>query len=51
MIGGKMLDKKIEYFIAVVQEGSFSGAARKFFLSQPNLSRQVSLLEDELGVI
>lgn len=49
-LGEKMLDKKIEYFIAVVQEGSFSGAARKFFLSQPNLSKQVSILEEELGV-
>ena len=45
-----MLDKKIEYFIAVVQEGSFSVASRKLFLSQANLSKQVSLLETELGV-
>lgn len=45
-----MLDKKIEYFIAVVQEGSFSAASRKLFLSQANLSKQVSLLETELGV-
>ena len=45
-----MLDKKIEYFITVVQEGSFSAASRKLFLSQANLSKQVSLLESELGV-
>ena len=45
-----MLDKKIEYFITVVQEGSFSAASRKLFLSQANLSKQVSLLETELGV-
>ena len=45
-----MLDKKIEYFITVVQEGSFSAASRKLFLSQANLSKQVTLLESELGV-
>lgn len=45
-----MLDKKVEYFITVVQEGSFSAASRKLYLSQPNLSKQVSLLEEELGV-
>jgi DNA-binding transcriptional LysR family regulator len=45
-----MLDKKIEYFIVVVQEGSFSAAARKLYLSQANLSRQIAQLENELGV-
>lgn len=45
-----MLDKKINYFIAVVEEGSFSAAARKLFLSQPTLSQQITLLEEELGV-
>ena len=45
-----MLDKKVEYFITVVQEGSFSAASRKLYLSQPNLSKQVTLLEEELGV-
>ena len=45
-----MLDKKIEYFITVAQEGSFSAASRKLFLSQANLSKQVTLLESELGV-
>ena len=45
-----MLDKKIEYFISVVQEGSFSAAARKLYLSQANLSKQISQFEAELGV-
>lgn len=45
-----MLDKKIHYFIKVVEEKSFSKAAEKLFLSQPNLSKQVKLLEEELGV-
>lgn len=45
-----MLDKKIHYFIKVVEEKSFSKAAEKLFLSQPNLSKQVKLLEEELGI-
>lgn len=45
-----MLDKKVYYFITVVEEKSFSKAAQKMYLSQPNLSRQVKLLEEELGV-
>ena len=45
-----MLDKKIEYFMCTVQEGSFSAAARKLLLSQPALSQQISLLEQSLGV-
>lgn len=46
-----MLDKKIIYFMAVVEEGSFSAAARKLFLSQPTLSQQITLLEEELGIV
>lgn len=45
-----ILDKKVTYFLTVVEEGSFSAAARKLFLSQPTLSAQITLLENELGV-
>lgn len=45
-----MLDKKIFYFIKVVQNGSFSSAARELYLSQPALSKQITLLEDELKI-
>lgn len=45
-----MLERKIKYFIAVAEAGSFSAAARKLFLSQSALSQQVSLLEEELGI-
>lgn len=45
-----MLDKKIHYFITVVEEKSFSKAAKKLYLSQPNLSKQVRFLEEEIGV-
>ncbi|MBE7438082.1 MAG: LysR family transcriptional regulator [Spirochaetales bacterium] len=40
--------KQIEYFLAISQHGSFSGAARALRLTQPALSRQIQLLEKEL---
>ena len=39
----------IEYFLAIVEEGSFSSAARKLFISQQSLSEHVKKLEDEIG--
>lgn len=41
--------KQLEYFARVVEEGSFSRAAAALNLSQPSVSRQISLLEEELG--
>lgn len=45
-----MLDRKIEYFIEVVEKGSFSSAARSFLLSQSAVSQQITLLENELNI-
>lgn len=41
--------KQLEYFVAVVERGSFSRAAAALNLAQPSISRQVALLEQELG--
>lgn len=41
--------RQLEYFVGVVDAGSFSRAAVALNLAQPSVSRQVSLLEDELG--
>ena len=41
--------KQLEYFVAVVERGSFSKAAVALNLAQPSLSRQIGLLETELG--
>ncbi len=38
-------------FLVTVEEGSLSAAARALGMSQPTLSRQVSALEKELGVV
>jgi DNA-binding transcriptional LysR family regulator len=38
-------------FLATVEEGSLSGAARALRLAQSTLSRQVEALEQELGVV
>ncbi|CAN5383177.1 LysR substrate-binding domain-containing protein [soil metagenome] len=40
---------RLRYFVAVVESGSFSRAAAALHLSQPALSRQVLLLEEEVG--
>lgn len=41
---------RLRYFAAVAEAGSFSRGAAALHLSQPALSRQVLLLEEELGV-
>lgn len=40
--------KQMEYFIAIVNEGSISAAAKALHVSQPPLSAQMKLLEEEL---
>ncbi|MEO0495986.1 MAG: LysR family transcriptional regulator [Pseudomonadota bacterium] len=40
----------IRAFLATVEEGSLSGAARALKQTQPTLSRQISLLEDKLSL-
>ena len=40
----------MDYVYAVWQEKSFSGAARKLFVSQPALSASVRKVEKELGL-
>lgn len=47
--GAKMLLRQLEYFAAVVDEGSFTKAAKRCFVSQSAVSQQVKALEDELG--
>lgn len=49
-VGGDMLLRQIKYFCTIVEEGSFTEAAEKCFISQSAISQQIQSLEKELGV-
>ena len=40
--------KQLEAFVAVVDYGSFSEAARRLYLTQPTISAHIRSLEEEL---
>lgn len=40
---------RIQYFVEVAKRENFTQAARELYVSQPNLSKQISLMEQELG--
>lgn len=41
--------RQLEYFTAIVKEGSLTEAAKRCRVAQPSLSQQLRALEDELG--
>ena len=47
--GGRM-DRRVETFLQVAENGSFSETARKLFISQPAVTQQIASLGEELGV-
>ena len=43
--------KQFNYLIRIVEDGGFIAASEKLFVAQSALSRQIKLLEDELGFL
>lgn len=43
------MDQKIRYFLKAAESGSFSAAAHEMYISAQALTKQIKLLEDELG--
>lgn len=41
--------RQLKYFVEIAQRGSFSRAAKSLAIAQPALSRQIRLLEEDLG--
>lgn len=41
--------RQAQYLIAVFEEGSISGAAKRLYISQPALSQTIQMVEKELG--
>jgi DNA-binding transcriptional LysR family regulator len=41
--------RQLEYFLAIVETGSFTAAAERSHVAQPSLSQQIKTLEAELG--
>ena len=46
-----METRVLRYFLAVAREENISRAAEMLHITQPTLSRQLSQMEEELGVI
>ena len=42
--------EQLKYFVEVAKSGSFSHAAKKLYMTQPNISQAIFRLEEELGV-
>ncbi|MFH0349787.1 LysR family transcriptional regulator [Leuconostoc citreum] len=44
-----MLLNDLDYFVTLAEEGTFTGASHKKFVSQPSITNALHRLEKELG--
>ena len=44
-----MIYQRVKYFLKAAEEGSFKKAAEQMYVSSQALTKQVNLLEEELG--
>jgi DNA-binding transcriptional LysR family regulator len=44
------MDRRVRAFLAAVEDGSYSSAARRLYITQPAITQQIRSLEQELGV-
>lgn len=47
---GSMNFQQCRYVVTIAEAGSFNEAAKRLFVSQPNLSSSIHQLEEELGI-
>ena len=45
-----MDQRQVQYFLSIVEKGSFSSAADYHYVSQSTLSKKIIALEEELGI-
>jgi DNA-binding transcriptional LysR family regulator len=48
--GSRMMYEKLDYVLAIAEEGNLTKAAKRLFISQPTLSMYLNRLEESLGV-
>jgi len=46
-----MTEEQLETFVAVAENGSFSAAAERLFLTQPTVTHRIMMLENEIGAV
>ena len=44
-----MTSRQLDYFSTIAECQNFSAAARKLYVSQPAISQQIQVLEEEIG--